>query len=298
MEETIDSGYQDFVAAFDGDGNQTATEQETGAQTEERADAGQEAPVTDEGAEKPDEGTGEDAGGEVDTPEESDKPDTEQTFTIKVNKEERTVGLAEMTSLAQKGADYDRVKEQHTADQQAIQELRTKLDGQKDVMEIMATLADKTGTPLNELAEMLYVSYRKGEGCTETEAKLELQNARLQKGLDAVNAEKDRQKEAEESSQSRAQREVDEFRRSYPEVALTDELVSKLTPDVQAGMTLLGAYQKYEAAQKEARIAELERQLAAEKKNRENRSNSPGSQRDSGGQRGKSDFDDFLSAFA
>lgn len=295
MEETMDSGYQDFVAAFDGDGNQTVTDQETGAQTEEQSDTEQETTVTDEGAEKPDEGTGEDTGGEVDTPKESDKPDAEQTFTIKVNKEERTVGLAEMTALAQKGADYDRVKERA---QQTIQELKTQLDGQKDVMEIMTTLAEKTGTPLNELAEMLYVSYRKGEGRTETEAKLELQNARLQKGLDAVNAEKDKQKEAEESSQSRAQREVDEFRRSYPEVEFTDELVSKLTPDVQAGMTLLSAYQKYEAAQKEARIAELERQLAAEKKNWENRSSSPGSQKDSGGQRGKSDFDDFMSAFA
>lgn len=294
MEETMDSGYQDFVAAFDGDGNQTVTDQETGAQAEEQADTEQEPTVADDGAEKPDEGTGEDTGGEVDAPEESDKPDAEQTFTIKVNKEERTVGLAEMTALAQKGADYDRVKERA---QQTIQELKTQLDGQKDVMEIMTTLAEKTGTPLNELAEMLYVSYRKGEGRTETEAKLELQNARLQKGLDAVNAEKDKQKEAEESSQSRAQREVDEFRRSYPEVEFTDELVSKLTPDVQAGMTLLGAYQKYVTAQKEARIAELERQLAAEKKNRENRSNSPGSQKDSGGQRGKSDFDDFLSAF-
>ena len=294
MEETMDSGYQDFVAAFDGDGNQTVTDQETGAQAEERADTEQETTVTDDGAEKPDEGTGEDTGGEVDAPEEPDKPDAEQTFTIKVNKEERTVGLAEMTALAQKGADYDRVKERA---QQTIQELKTQLDGQKDVMEIMTTLAEKTGTPLNELAEMLYVSYRKGEGRTETEAKLELQNARLQKGLDAVNAEKDKQKEAEESSQSRAQREVDEFRRSYPEVEFTDELVSKLTPDVQAGMTLLSAYQKYEAAQKEARIAELERQLAAEKKNRENRSRSPGSQKDSGGQRGKSDFDDFMSAF-
>lgn len=295
MEETMDSGYQDFVAAFDGDGNQTVTDQETGTQAEERADTEQETTVADEGAEKPDEGTGEDTGGEVDAPEESGKPDAEQTFTIKVNKEERTVGLAEMTALAQKGADYDRVKERA---QQTIQELKTQLDGQKDVMEIMTTLAEKTGTPLNELAEMLYVSYRKGEGRTETEAKLELQNARLQKGLDAVNAEKDKQKEAEESSQSRAQREVAEFRRSYPEVEFTDELVSKLTPDVQAGMTLLSAYQKYEAAQKEARIAELERQLAAEKKNRENRSNSPGSQKDSGGQRGKSDFDDFMSAFA
>ena len=295
MEETMDSGYEEFVSAFDGDGNQTVTTQESGAETEEQAGTEQnEAPA--------EEGTGgtpaEETGGEPKPDGEPDNPGAEQTFTIKVNKEERSVGLAEMTALAQKGADYDRVKEQHTADQQTIQDLRTQLDGQKDVMEIMGILAEKTGTPLNDLAEMLYVSYRKGAGSTETEAKLELQNARLQKGLNAAAAEKDKQKEAAESSQNRAQREVEEFRRSYPEVEFTDELVSKLTPDVQAGMTLLSAYQKYETAQKEARIAELERQLAAEKKNRENRSSSPGSQKDSGGQRGKSDFDDFLSAFA
>ncbi len=292
MEETMDSGYEDFVSAFDGDGNQTVTEQETGAETEQQADTEQNETPAEESAEgAPAEDTGKESGTDG-------EPDTEQTFTIKVNKEERSVGLAEMTKLAQKGADYDRVKEQHTADQQTIQDLRTQLDGQKDVMEIMGILAEKTGTPLNDLAEMLYVSYRKGAGSTETEAKLELQNARLQKGLSAAAAEKDKQKEAAESSQNRAQREVEEFRRSYPDVEFTDELVSRLTPDVQAGMTLLSAYQKYETAQKEARIAELERQLAAEKKNRENRSTSPGSQRDSGGQRGKSDFDDFMSAFA
>lgn len=291
MEETMDSGYEDFVSAFDGDGNQTVTEQETGAETEQQADTEQNETPAEESAEgAPTEDTGKESG--------TDGEPEEQTFTIKVNKEERSVGLAEMTKLAQKGADYDRVKEQHTADQQTIQDLRTQLDGQKDVMEIMGILAEKTGTPLNDLAEMLYVSYRKGAGSTETEAKLELQNARLQKGLSAAAAEKDKQKEAAESSQNRAQREVEEFRRSYPDVEFTDELVSRLTPDVQAGMTLLSAYQKYETAQKEARIAELERQLAAEKKNRENRSTSPGSQRDSGGQRGKSDFDDFMSAFA
>ena len=287
MEKTMDSGYEEFVSAFDGDGNQTVTTQETGVETEEQTGTEQNETPADEGAGgTPAEETGEDPKPEG----EPDKPDADQTFTIKVNKEER--------SVAQKGADYDRVKEQHTADQQTIQDLRTQLDGQKDVMEIMGILAEKTGTPLNDLAEMLYVSYRKGAGSTETEAKLELQNARLQKGLNAAAAEKDKQKEAAESSQNRAQREVDEFRRSYPDVEFTDELVNKLTPDVQAGMTLLSAYQKYETAQKEARIAELERQLAAEKKNRENRSSSPGSQNDSGGQRGKSDFDDFMSAFA
>ena len=59
----------------------------------------------------------------------------------------------------------------------------------------------------------------------------------------------------------------------------------------------MSAYRKYEAAQKDAKIAELEKALAAEKKNKENRASSPGSQQDSGGRREKSEFDDFMEAF-
>ena len=63
--------------------------------------------------------TGEESS-EESTPEQEKKPDegaTEtapepQKFTIKVNKGTREVELPEMTELAQKGADYDRVKGQ------------------------------------------------------------------------------------------------------------------------------------------------------------------------------------------
>ena len=48
----------------------------------------------------------------------------------------------------------------------------------------------------------------------------------------------------------------------------------------------------------DAKIAELQRQLEAEKQNKANRAASPGSQKDSGGKRSKSEFDDFMDAFA
>ena len=44
-------------------------------------------------------------------------------------------------------------------------------------------------------------------------------------------------------------------------------------------------------------IAKLQKQMEADKQNKKNRATSPGSQRDSGGQANKSEFDDFLSAF-
>ena len=83
---------------------------------------------------------------------------------------------------------------------------------------------------------------------------------------------------------------------SFPGVELTEELCGKLMADVQSGMSLSNAYRKQEAAKKDAEIAELKRQLEAEKQNNKNRSNSPGSQKDSGGRRMTSDHDKFEQA--
>ena len=114
----------------------------------------------------------------------------------------------------------------------------------------------------------------------------------------------EKQKPAQETSQDRAKREVAEFREKYPDVEITPELMKAVAEDVRNGASLTDAYRKIEAAKKESeanelrnQIEELQRQLAAEKQNKKNRATSPGSQKDSGGQRAKSDFDDFMSAF-
>jgi hypothetical protein len=73
--------------------------------------------------------------------------------------------------------------------------------------------------------------------------------------------------------------------------------MDKLMPDVHEGKSLTEAYRKYEKAQTAAKIADLERQLAAQKQNAENKAASPGSQRDSGGRKTKSEYDDFMEAF-
>ena len=72
-----------------------------------------------------------------------------------------------------------------------------------------------------------------------------------------------------------------------------DELISKLTPDIQKGKSLSTAYRNYEKAQSEAKIKELEQKLAAKEQNDKNKKRSPGSQKDSGGRRSRSDFDEF-----
>ena len=155
------------------------------------------------------------------------------------------------------------------------------------------------GTEIPALLEMLMVSaIAKKDNLSEDVArerylrqKAEKENAALRQATASGEAE-------EETSQQRAQREIADFRKSYPDVPLTDELLKALMPDVQKGVSFKDAYERRESALKDARIEELEAQLAAEKQNKRNRAASPGSQKDSGGRREKTDFDDFVSAFS
>lgn len=226
---------------------------------------------------------------------EKDKQETE-TFTLKINHEEKTYSREEVISLAQKGADYDRVKDQLTQSKQNAEELQSKLDGQQEAMTLLEDLAKESETDIPGLLRNLRIGLLKKQGLSEDAANERLLRLDAEKQIAALQAKSTETKKPETGAE-RAQRETAEFRENYPDVALSQELIDALMKDVQGGMTLTKAYQKYENAQKDARIAELQRQLEAEKQNKANTAASPGSMKDSGGKRSKSDFDDFMEAF-
>ena len=293
----------DFSAFFE-DGNQAA--QESAEEVETSETGSEEADHTEATSEETPEEEGE-ASSESDgdgNSENAEKPDggtnTDQTFTIKVNKEERTVGIDEMKALAQKGADYDRIKEQNAQKQQTIDTLQAKLDGissQQGALDILGIVAEKSGSTLEQLAESLYVNFRRTAGASEETAREELKSAKLEKELNAFKAQKTQQQEQESDGEARAKQDLADFQREYPDVPITEELVDKLISDIQSGMSLSAAYRKYEKAQDAERIADLERKLAAEKKNAENKKKSPGSQIDSGSRQKADIFDEFMAAF-
>ena len=307
MNENEDFGLEEFESALFDDDYQTGDDNDTDdSDVTETDDDSQ-----DTGSDDQDDAEGDDSDEDEETDDseddgadgdgEGDKGNTnaDGTFTIKVNKEERKVTLEEMTTLAQKGADYDRVKEQNTKHQQTIADLQSKLEGvssQQAVLDILGTIAQRSNSTLEQLAESLYINFRKSAGASEDVAREELKSAKLEKELNSYKAKQTQQQEQETDAEARAKRDLEDFAREYPEVELTEELVDKLVPDIQNGMTLSAAYRKYEKAQDSARIAELERQLAAKAQNDKNKKRSPGSQRDSGGRSPKSDYDVFEKA--
>ena len=306
MNENEDFGFEDFESAlFDSDYQTDAdadTDESSAAETNEETQDTSSERETEEREEDPEKDEESSDDGES-SAQDDEKPeadaDAEQTFTIKVNKEERKVTLEEMTAFAQKGADYDRVKEQNGQLQKTNADLQTRLDAMasnQGVLDILSIVAEKSGSSLEQLAESLYVNFRKSAGSSEEVAREELKSAKLEKELNAVKAQQTKQQEEKTDAETRAQQDLEAFQREYPDVTLTEELVDKLAADIQNGMSLSAAYRKYEKAQDAVKIAELERKLTAKAQNDKNKRSSPGSQQDSGGRRSKSDFEEFEAA--
>jgi hypothetical protein len=295
--ENENISFTDFAEAFDDSADyQTDSNEEEVFAEEEGAteDLEEETSQPEEGAENG--STDSEEGDEKNPAEESKEETPAETFTLKVNKEEKTYSREEVISLAQKGADYDRVKEQLEKSRQTTQEMQTQLDSQKESIEVLNELAKEAGVELPQLLKNLRLNMLTRQGLTKEAAEerlLRLQAERENAALKAAASEA----QSKETPTQRAQREIEEFRKEYPDTELSEDLLNELMKDVQNGMSLTGAYRKHESAQKDARIAELQRQLEAEKQNKANRAASPGSQKDSGGRRTKSDYDDFMEAF-
>ena len=313
--ENIETNYDEFFGAFgDEGGNQTDIADETlEPETEE-----QPTDAADEVEEDDGEGTQEGAEGDetseaVNTPEAekdgaegsdgAEKPSSEQKFVVKVNKETREVSYQDAPAWIQKGMDYDRVKGQLENAQKEQESLRADLAKYKPNMEILEMAAEQVGISVEQMLENVQIGLFKSKGMTEAEARAELRTMRLEKQIQDMSKQKQQpvqepvaEPETDEKAE-RAQRDIEEFNRMFPDVKLTEELVGKLVPDVQKGMSLTSAYLKHENERLKAEAQQEKQASAAKAKNKANRANTPGSQKDSGGSKTKSTFDDFFGAF-
>ena len=306
MDEIMDTGFEEFFDSFDGgDGYQTDTVEETAEETAEQTEETEDTTTEQEAEEgsESDETAGEEKTQEADKDgakdeAEADKPIFEQKFTIKVNKETKEVSYEDAPAWIQKGMDYDRVKGQLETARQNEQNLQTEIDQQKPFMEFLTLAAEQAGVSKEQLVENLHINLLKSKGMTEAEAKAEIRAAKAEKQVKDLTAQKEAEKKpAEEDAQTRMNRDVAEFQKEFPGVELSSDQIKKIGPDIRNGMSMVNAYRKMKDAEKDAEIAELKRQLEAAGQNKKNKAKTPGSMKDSGGQRKKTAEDDFFSAF-
>lgn len=279
--DSMDDGYQS-----DSTDEITESDVESTEETTDNSQEGEEAAQTEESSD------------DVTEPSAEEKP-TEasaepQTYVLRVNHEDKAVTLDELKNYAQMGVDYNRVKtqlEQAKTDNSGLNAKVAEMQGVFDTISELAKASDMSvADMIRQFEETRYTSL----GYTPEAAKLAVERDHLKKERDSLQSKKpateaDAQKE-------RADREVAEFAEQFPDVDLNDELVSKLMADVKSGMSLSNAYQKMLRAEQAQQIAELQKQLEAEKQNAANRKSSPGSVQDSGNHH-KDKFDDFFDNF-
>ena len=317
MNETIETNYDDFFGAFEGtDGNQTEPAEDTAEvetteeptyepAAEDGTDDSQEVQEDTENGEseegtqrtEPEEGGAEDK-------QDGDKAISEQKFVVKVNKETREVSYQDAPAWIQKGMDYDRVKGQLETAQQEQATLQAEVDKYKPHVTLLEQAAEAAGVSLDQMLESVQLGMFRSKGMSDAEARAELRNLRLERQIQDLAKQNQKptaaepvQKPETDEKADRAQRDIEEFSRVFPDVQLTEDLVAKLVPDVQKGMSLTSAYLKMENQRLQTEAKQRQQQEAAKKQNTKNRAKTPGSMNDSGGQRTKDAYDDFIGAF-
>lgn len=254
--ETTDSfmdGWDDVDAAEPADQQEEVTEEggseEAEAAEEERAEES-------EAQEEPD--------GETAPAEETPK-----TWVLRYMDEDRTVGEAEMTVLAQKGMDYDRI--------------RTKYDESKPVMELMSRLAREAGTDVQTYIADLRAMVKQSHGMSEAEAKrtVELEDR------EAAVAEKEQAAQSAEAKTAQGdgsrKADIERFRMTFPDAAKDPKAIPKeVWGDVNQGLSLVEAYSKYAVAQAQEAQRAAERKASAAAQSQKNTARATGSMKSAG----------------
>lgn len=294
MEQSYD-GFAEFSEGFsEASGNQTGQADEppaSGSITE--ADARQEAENGPPDGEQPaagDQGQWQEEkqdSGESGR-ESGNQGEGEEQFSLKVNGNTYQVPREKMTELAQKGMDYDRVRQQRDAARAFQQENESTIASLKALAESVSP-----GMTISDLIDRMRVNMLVAQDVPEAVATERVARENAERML----REKSDAESAEATKKERVNAEIRDFQAKYPGVDVSEREIREMSGDLAAGMSFVEAYQKRQLQEKESALESLRRQLEAEKKNNQNRASSPGSQSDAGSPKTSNAFDEFIGAF-
>lgn len=239
-----------------------------GDETTESNDDGQQQPEADQEA---DQQTGEAEGTDTDGAEGQTATQTQadQPFVLKHLDETREVNRDEVIQLAQKGMDYDRIREGYDA-YKDLGDAAT-LREYKEFLEEMAN-----GRPVSEMMDAIRASALVEQGMDKDLAaervKLDRERKAFEREKSKAQAEKAEAEKAQTAADEHKKWEQDciaDFAKQFPNVQPKD-VPQEVWNAFSKGETLVSAYRGY-------RMAELEKQLAAKTQADDNASRAVGS---------------------
>jgi hypothetical protein len=267
MEETTETT-DAFLDGWDGAEVTETTENET----------------LEEATEKPEESTEEVTEGTTEETPEKPEETTEKTeeaprlWALRHLGEEKSVNEQEMTALAQKGLDYDRVRE--------------KYDAAKPVMEMFTQMAKQSNMTVEQYVSYVRTEAKKAAGLSDDEAKREVALEDRESAVSVEESEKQFATEAEE----RRSADIAEFQKTFPDAAKdVGNIPQEVWDAVKQGQRLTVAYAVWREKQAIAEAERVKQESAAKEQNAKNNGRSTGSMKTAGAERKASD--PFLEGF-
>ena len=208
--------------------------------------------------------------------QETPPADAPKVWTLRHMDEVKQVGEADMVILAQKGMDYDRIRE--------------KYDESKPVMELFGAFARQAGMSVQDYVAHIRLQAKQSQGMSTEEAKRSIDLEDREAAVSAKEAaEAQRQQEAaqarqaQNSADARRQADIAEFQKTFPDAAKDPKSIpAEVWADVRNGSTLVSAYAKYAVAQANAKAQAAEQKAETTSQNQRNAGRSTGSMRSAG----------------
>lgn len=271
MEETTETT-DAFLDGWDGAEVTETTENETLEEATEKPEE-----PTEEVTEEVTEGTTEET---PEKPEETaEKPEeAPKLWTLRHLGDEKTVNEQEITALAQKGLDYDRVRE--------------KYDAAKPVVEMFTQMAKQSNMTVEQYVSYVRTEAKKAAGLSDDEAKREVALEDRESAVSVEESEKQFATEAEERRSS----DIAEFQKTFPDAAKdVGNIPQEVWDAVKQGQRLTVAYAVWREKQAIAEAERVKQESAAKEQNAKNNGRSTGSMKTAGAERKASD--PFLEGF-
>ena len=285
----FDEGWEDKdepVVPDDGQDTEVdeTDEPETDEESEEtEADADQQEADGNEGGEADASSEGEGKGDEGSS-------DQGESFILKHLGEERSVGRDEVVTLAQKGLDYDRIREKWDGVKDDVQRLRMYEDflgelakargGNGDIVDEINALIDET-----RITTMLVQA--EADGAELSPAAAAARAVKQRTDFMPVNAPA---QDTEEARQERVKQDILRFREGYPDIKM-EEIPQEVWDAVDKnGGDLLGCYQRYENKQLKEELKNLKKELEGTNQQKKNKARSTGSTKSVGSSSGRDAF--------
>ncbi|SBW02361.1 conserved hypothetical protein [uncultured Eubacteriales bacterium] len=193
----------------------------------------------------------------------------QDTFTLKHLEETKTVNRDEVVVLAQKGMDYDRIRQERD-------QLREYRQGADPALNLVKAYAERNGMDIGAYIDFCRKQELMAQGVNEQTAAAQIEVEKNQAAMQERNAEEERQRQEQERIQQGAKRRNEErtrdmnaFIAAYPNVK-PESIPPQVWAQVAKGESLMSAYTMH-------RNQELEAQITAERQNQQNRQRTPGS---------------------